>query len=255
MIHDWPPQWLNHYELRELSDLMRDLFGIRLSTYNHLRKDGFVSADLHRMIWAALLARHGMTARQGQAALGDDLYVIGPPESGMAKVGRSQDVSQRLGQLIIGSPVPLVVRHVEPGLGPAETQVHQILADRRRHGEWFDFGSDNPRQVVRDALKSLPELAWLRGLNAAVETTCGELATFGRPVTTIKALRAALDEQANAGAGPPTAQPEPLPDPGMRPQGPVLSRAPGPNSPQRTADYDQRAESARAALLAKVRRP
>jgi Meiotically up-regulated gene 113 len=106
--------------------------------------------------------------------IGDHLYIIGEPGSQIAKVGHSDDVRRRLKDLTIGSPAQLAIHHVEPGLGPCERLVHSALADRRLHGEWFDFGSENPRQVVRAALLSLDELAWLEGLRAAVEEAASE---------------------------------------------------------------------------------
>lgn len=101
-----------------LDDLMRlDLFGISSGRYYWLLDHGFITAECHRLVFAAVIARRKMSAGQAQAMLGDHLYVIGEPGSSTAKVGRSGNLSGRLRQLQMGSPAHLVVRYVEPGLG------------------------------------------------------------------------------------------------------------------------------------------
>lgn len=83
-------------------------------------------------------------------------------------------------------------------MGGSEARVHHVLDSRRLHGEWFDFGSDDPGRIVRAALLSLDELAWLKGLSAAVVSANAELGAQGRPVTKIAALDAAQRAAADA---------------------------------------------------------
>jgi Meiotically up-regulated gene 113 len=182
----------------DLDDLMRfDLLGISTSSYYRLLSRGFVSAECHRTVVAAITARRGLTAGQVQASLGDHLYVIGESGASVAKIGRSVNVSARLRQLAMGSPVTLIVQHVEPGLGRAEAAVHRVLDSRRLHGEWFGFADDEePGKVVREALLTLPELAWLRGLTQAVEAARGELEAGGPPRSALAALAAVRDPDA-----------------------------------------------------------
>jgi len=149
--------------------LHRMLDGISLETFRRLTSLRLVSAECHRLVAAAVISRCGLTGMQAQALISDHLYVIGEPDRPVAKVGRSADVRRRLRDLERGSPVRLVIRHVEPGLGGCEFLVHRVLASQRLHGEWFDFGSDDPGQAMREALRSLDELAWLRGLGAAAD--------------------------------------------------------------------------------------
>lgn len=49
-----------------------------------------------------------------------------------------------------------------------------VTGSARLHSEWFDFASQNPRDAVRAALLALDELAWLRGMRAAVEEAASE---------------------------------------------------------------------------------
>lgn len=77
------------------------------------------------------------------------VYLIGSPESRLVKIGRSDDVPRRLADIQRMSPVPLTVLWATPGGAELEARLHRRFAGHRRHGEWFDFGDDNPVQVVR----------------------------------------------------------------------------------------------------------
>ena len=152
---------------RELDDLLRYDLGISLARYLTLTSHGLISSQDHSDVVAALLIRRRLPAAYAQPRLGDSLYLIGGPAGAIIKIGRAIDVERRWRGLAASSPVPLVIRHVEPGLGPAETDVHKALDDRRRHGEWFDFTGADPVPAVRTALRAIPALDWLWGLPAA----------------------------------------------------------------------------------------
>lgn len=149
--------------------LQAELNGISLEMFRRLTKWRLIGTECHRLVAAMVISKCGLTDMEAQTLLGNHLYIIGEQGSHIAKVGRSGDVRRRLNDLMKTSPVRLEVQHVEPGMGRCEQLVHRVLADRRLHGEWFDFGSDDPRRVVRQALLSLDEVAWLRGMAAAVE--------------------------------------------------------------------------------------
>jgi Meiotically up-regulated gene 113 len=160
---------------RELDDLMRSDLGIGLARYGTLTRNGLISGQDHRDVVAALLIRRRLPADSVQPRLGDSLYLIGEPDGAVVKIGRSRNVERRLAHLAAGSPVRLVIRHVEPGLGPAETDVHEALDDRRLHGEWFDLSGTDPVQAVRDALRAIPALGWLWDLATARTAMAAEI--------------------------------------------------------------------------------
>ncbi len=140
---------------------MRFDLGIPLTRYRKLTACGLISGQDHADVVAALLLRARQVPGQVQARLGDSLYLIGPPDAAVIKTGRSGTPEKRLRGLARGSPVRLVIHHVEPGLGIAETMVHKMLDDRRLHGEWFDFTDADPVRTVRDTLRTVPDLGWL----------------------------------------------------------------------------------------------
>ena len=160
---------------RELDDLMRFDLGIGLARYGTLTSNGLISSQDHSDVIAALLIRRRLPAAYVQPHLGDSLYVIGEPAGSVVKIGRAGNVERRLRGLAASSPVRLVLRHVEPGLGPAETDVHKTFDDWRLHGEWFDFSDTDPVQAVRDALRAIPDLAWLWSLPAARAAIAAEI--------------------------------------------------------------------------------
>lgn len=67
------------------------------------------------------------------------VYVIGPQDGSMVKIGVSTDVAKRLRTHQSGSPVLLAVLWQMPGGYELERRLHQTFADRRAYGEWFDF--------------------------------------------------------------------------------------------------------------------
>lgn len=79
----------------------------------------------------------------------------------LVKIGFSANVTQRLGDLRIGSPVKLELWHVCAGGRDLERALHERFAKDRSHGEWFrvsdeiaDFVS---RAREREAVQSTPE--------------------------------------------------------------------------------------------------
>ncbi|MFG2629960.1 GIY-YIG nuclease family protein [Streptomyces sp. NPDC048473] len=80
------------------------------------------------------------------------VYLIGSPESPLVKIGWSDNPERRLRDLQTGSPVPLQLLALFEGGAVIEAALHRQLADKRRHGEWFDLGAD-PVAVVSPLAK------------------------------------------------------------------------------------------------------
>ena len=71
---------------------------------------------------------------------GTDLYIIQMDQTGDFKVGRSDDVNRRLGELQTACPHKLRVILEAPGLGHLERTIHRTLKEYRCRygkGEWF----------------------------------------------------------------------------------------------------------------------
>lgn len=62
-------------------------------------------------------------------------------ERGAIKIGFSQDVDKRLGQLRTGNPLPMVVlgRFEHENAADVERKLHAEFAEHRLEGEWFAF--------------------------------------------------------------------------------------------------------------------
>jgi hypothetical protein len=79
------------------------------------------------------------------------IYVIGSAGGGIVKIGRSLDVARRLRDIQRMSPVQLRVLWHKPGGQALESALHQEFADRRSHGEWFDFGDLDAVALISEA--------------------------------------------------------------------------------------------------------
>lgn len=78
------------------------------------------------------------------------VYVIGSPVVRPVKIGVSDDPEARLDDLQTGSPVPLVLLWQVHGGQRLEAALHERFAAVRTHGEWFDFGDDDPVLTVAE---------------------------------------------------------------------------------------------------------
>lgn len=131
------------------------------------------------------------------------VYVIGAPNSGRVKIGWSNDVDRRLGEIQSMSPVSLVVQMTAEGDRELEAVLHRHFKDCRVHGEWFDLGDDAVKQVT-EALAILRTEEW-RGRGRAPEAEAvrtairrvGKARKRGR-----EALREAIATAAKCGAKP-----------------------------------------------------
>jgi hypothetical protein len=78
------------------------------------------------------------------------VYVIGSPVVRPVKIGVSDDPEERLEDLQTGSPVPLVLLWQVYGGQRLESLLHERFTAYRTHGEWFDFGDDDPILTVAE---------------------------------------------------------------------------------------------------------
>lgn len=133
--------------------------GWSVSMYNLTDRTGsHVHGGLHASAVIETLREWGLpadadwTARRSAAAVEPQsrVYLIGAESGGgLVKIGRSYWVAKRLEDIQRMSPVRLAVLWSTPGDGEMETRLHRAFAARRSHGEWFDFGFDDPIETVR----------------------------------------------------------------------------------------------------------
>lgn len=76
------------------------------------------------------------------------LYVIGQPGTAIVKIGKTGNVESRLRAIQTGSPVPLAVLWWHVGGDELERPLHREFKEYRLHGEWFDFGVEEPNILV-----------------------------------------------------------------------------------------------------------
>lgn len=83
------------------------------------------------------------------------VYMIGqsPDMKGLVKIGTTSNLTHRLASLQCGSPVPLQVVWSVPGDAALERHLHRALMEYRKHGEWFDLGSDPIGVVVEQVYR------------------------------------------------------------------------------------------------------
>lgn len=82
------------------------------------------------------------------------VYIIGSEGSSIVKIGRTVDLDRRLPTLQTGSHLPLHVVWTCAGDRGLEGYLHHHFADLQTHGEWFDFGSDDPIESVKEAIRN-----------------------------------------------------------------------------------------------------
>src|SRR5437879_465474 len=81
------------------------------------------------------------------------VYALGGEDFPRIKIGfTTNGVSGRLANIRLWSPILLESLWERPGGPLAEADLHRAFADRRHHGEWFDFtGEDDPVGLIDNA--------------------------------------------------------------------------------------------------------
>lgn len=82
------------------------------------------------------------------------VYIIGCEGSHLVKIGWASDVTKRCATLARWNSHPVfVIWQSDDKYGfLAEQYVHRFYRERQHHGEWFDFGEDDPVPLVERAL-------------------------------------------------------------------------------------------------------
>jgi hypothetical protein len=80
----------------------------------------------------------------------DVVYVVGSGPKSPVKIGRTTKLAQRVRAIQCMSPIPVTILWTTPGGSSLERHLHTVFADRRKHGEWFDFGDINPVEVIAE---------------------------------------------------------------------------------------------------------
>lgn len=83
------------------------------------------------------------------------VYVIGHDGSNVVKIGKADNVSDRLASIQRMSPVALRVLAQFDGGYRLETALHRRFKHLRTHGEWFDFRDADPVAEITKASKEI----------------------------------------------------------------------------------------------------
>lgn len=70
------------------------------------------------------------------------VYFIESKSTGLVKIGRSVDPNQRFAAIRTMSPDELTLLGTIPEAEVAESELHKKFSHLRKHGEWFEFGSE-----------------------------------------------------------------------------------------------------------------
>jgi hypothetical protein len=84
---------------------------------------------------------------------GHCVYVVAAQGLTLAKIGTTRNIKSRFATLQGGSPVPLDLRSTYPGGYLLEAFLHHRFASIRAHGEWFDFGQEDPAEETARAVE------------------------------------------------------------------------------------------------------
>ncbi|MGW6941402.1 GIY-YIG nuclease family protein [Streptomyces xanthophaeus] len=112
------------------------------------------------------------------------VYVIGSAGSTRVKIGTSVSPEKRLKELQTGNPDRLEVLWHTPGGRELEAQLHQVFAEYRGEGEWFDFGDVQPIGVIPSAVHQHVGTAPARSMGRSVAKRAGTRAERGEHLIT-----------------------------------------------------------------------
>lgn len=107
------------------------------------------------------------------------VYLIGSPDSHLVKIGTTRDIATRLRNIQNMSPAPLEVLWQTAGGLLMERVLHERFRKYRRHGEWFDFGSQDAVQLVSAAAA---DVAYLAPARDYVQQAVSEVAVVAQGV-------------------------------------------------------------------------
>lgn len=85
------------------------------------------------------------------------VYLIGPADGSVFKIGRTSNVENRLRSLQAGNPATLSVLWTAPGSVLIECELHRWFENGWVRGEWFDFGDLDPVATINAAIEIINE--------------------------------------------------------------------------------------------------
>jgi hypothetical protein len=91
--------------------------------------------------------------REASLGTNSSIYVIGVSTSSVAKIGKAVSPAHRLMGIQVGNPERLALRWTTPGGYELESWLHNEFRHLRLLGEWFDFGSLDPVNEVKNAVE------------------------------------------------------------------------------------------------------
>ncbi|MER6522564.1 GIY-YIG nuclease family protein [Streptomyces sp. NPDC001553] len=112
------------------------------------------------------------------------VYVIGSAGSTRVKIGTSVSPEKRLKELQTGNPNRLEVLWHTPGGRELEAQLHQVFAEYRGEGEWFDFGDVQPIGAIPSAVHQHVGTAPARSRGRSASKRAGTRAERGEHLIT-----------------------------------------------------------------------
>lgn len=82
------------------------------------------------------------------------VYVLRAEGSRLVKIGQSRNVEQRLRaiRMMSAHPVELLWQSDSSYGEELERKLHRVFHQFRSHGEWFDFGENEPVEMVVNAI-------------------------------------------------------------------------------------------------------
>lgn len=99
------------------------------------------------------------------------VYALSEPDGSLVKIGHAADVRARFRSLMLGSPVPIVLRAHWTGSLATERALHERFADLRRHGEWFKVRRPGSDRGDLGGARPVAPGAYRHGVASTAETT------------------------------------------------------------------------------------
>lgn len=132
---------------RELTELgyMRRTRGRKSSGDFHTTLD--VSDTPHDFTVAGQGREYGVMPADGESVV----YVVGPANSSVVKIGTTTNLTNRVNGIQTGHPLLLLARWTCPGGVELEAFLHRRFDSIRMNGEWFNFEGSDPVDEIAKA--------------------------------------------------------------------------------------------------------
>lgn len=109
------------------------------------------------------------------------VYVLRAEGSRLVKIGHTNSLERRLGDIraMSAHPVEVLWQSGSTHGGESERKLHKVFKEFRAHGEWFDFGENDPIELIRTELS--------RAGGSVIKTDCRQ----ARLASALRRLRVA----------------------------------------------------------------